>query len=113
MLEEAVVPLLSSLMVSISPRLDTPCLVLTHTLDFKAEALKALLAELSANDFDPYMTSVGGSGLGILSPYQEHRNKQPTDGLDDTIQGAFKVRKTVDLTRWRMILEGGCMCSIV
>ncbi|KAK1219383.1 cystathionine beta-lyase [Marasmius sp. AFHP31] len=76
------------------------CAVTLVPDDFKAEALRDLIAELSANDFDPYMTSVGGSGLGILSPYEEHRNKQAVDGLDDTIQGAFKVRKTTELTPW-------------
>ncbi|KAJ8072243.1 cystathionine beta-lyase [Marasmius tenuissimus] len=77
------------------------CAVTLIPDDFKAEALKDLIAELSAADYDPYMTSVGGSGLGILSPYEEHRNKQAVvDGLDDTIQGAFKVRKTTELTPW-------------
>ncbi|KAK1215027.1 cystathionine beta-lyase [Marasmius sp. AFHP31] len=76
------------------------CAVTLIPDDFKAEALRDLIAELSANDFDPYITSVGGSGLGILSPYEEHRNKQAVDGLDDTIQGAFKVRKITELTPW-------------
>jgi len=31
--------------------------------------------ELIRQDFQPYLTSVGGSGLGILSPYPEHRNR--------------------------------------
>ncbi len=39
-------------------------------LDFKEETLKALLDEIVAQQFDPYLTSVGGSGLGILSPHR-------------------------------------------
>ena len=30
---------------------------------------------LIRESFQPYLTSVGGSGLGILSPYAEHRNR--------------------------------------
>ncbi|KAF7375185.1 Cystathionine beta-lyase [Mycena sanguinolenta] len=37
--------------------------------DFPAEALDKLIAELVHEEFVPYITSVGGSGLGILSPY--------------------------------------------
>jgi hypothetical protein len=34
--------------------------------------LQDLIAALSADNFDAYVTSVGGSGLGILSPYGQH-----------------------------------------
>lgn len=37
--------------------------------DFKETALQDLVAALTDDHFDPYLTSVGGSGLGILSPY--------------------------------------------
>ena len=37
--------------------------------DFPRNYLDALVRELQAANFDPYLTSVGGSGLGILSPY--------------------------------------------
>ncbi|KAH7925469.1 cystathionine beta-l [Leucogyrophana mollusca] len=33
--------------------------------------LRDLVTALSAENFDPYLTSVGGSGLGILSPYNQ------------------------------------------
>ncbi|KAJ3779799.1 cystathionine beta-lyase [Lentinula aff. detonsa] len=36
--------------------------------------MKDLLSELVECDFDPYLTSVGGGGMGILSPYPEHSN---------------------------------------
>ena len=34
-----------------------------------------LMDDLIREGFDPYLTSVGGSGLGILSPYPEHRTR--------------------------------------
>ena len=34
--------------------------------------------DLIRENFEPYVTSVGGSGLGILSPYPEHRNQDAT-----------------------------------
>ncbi|KAK0469897.1 cystathionine beta-lyase [Desarmillaria tabescens] len=46
------------------------CAVTIIPDDFKEEALKALLDEIVSQQFDPYLTSVGGSGLGILSPYR-------------------------------------------
>jgi hypothetical protein len=45
-------------------------------LDFKAQDLEDLISELIREDFQPYLTSVGGSGLGILSPYGHHRNRK-------------------------------------
>ncbi|KAH6909047.1 cystathionine beta-lyase [Coprinopsis sp. MPI-PUGE-AT-0042] len=41
----------------------------------KDEELNALIDELIREGFHPYLTSVGGSGLGILSPYPEHRTR--------------------------------------
>ena len=40
--------------------------------DFKESILQDLIAALSNDNFDTYITSVGGSGLGILSPYGQH-----------------------------------------
>lgn len=36
--------------------------------------MQGLTADLVRDEFEPYLTSVGGSGLGILSPYGQHRN---------------------------------------
>ena len=48
---------------------------LTRSLeDFEDERLQDLISLLIRESFQPYLTSVGGSGLGILSPYAEHRN---------------------------------------
>lgn len=45
-----------------------------YSIDFNEDALQDLISDLLRENFDPYLTSVGGSGLGILSPYGQHRN---------------------------------------
>jgi hypothetical protein len=45
---------------------------MTFDTDFKEMILHNLIAALSTDNFDAYVTSVGGSGLGILSPYGQH-----------------------------------------
>ena len=44
-------------------------------IDFKDEQLQDLITTLIRENFEPYLTSVGGSGLGILSPYPQHRTR--------------------------------------
>jgi hypothetical protein len=44
--------------------------------DFKGELGTLMMEELIRQGFEPYLTSVGGSGLGILSPYTEHRTRE-------------------------------------
>lgn len=51
------------------------CAVTLIPDDFKDEDLQSLIDELIRQDYQPYLTSVGGSGLGILSPYAEHRTR--------------------------------------
>ncbi|TCD63579.1 cystathionine beta-lyase [Steccherinum ochraceum] len=50
------------------------CAVTLVPDDFRPEHLQELIAALIADDFQPYVTAVGGSGAGILSPYKVHRN---------------------------------------
>jgi len=45
------------------------CAVTLIPDDFEEEKLKDLIADLDKDGFEAYVTSVGGSGLGILSPY--------------------------------------------
>ncbi|KAF9532585.1 cystathionine beta-lyase [Crepidotus variabilis] len=52
------------------------CAVTLVPDDFKDEQLQDLIDGLIREGFQPYLTSVGGSGLGILSPYAEHRNRR-------------------------------------
>src|SRR5271168_1128679 len=40
---------------------------------FERSTLEKLIANLTTAGFQPYLTSVGGSGLGILSPYTPHQ----------------------------------------
>jgi len=54
------------------------CAVTLVPDDFKAQDLEILITELIREGFQPYLTSVGGSGLGILSPYAHHRNRKST-----------------------------------
>jgi hypothetical protein len=42
--------------------------------DFKPDTLQELIARLKEAEYVPYVTSVGGSGLGILSPYRTNDN---------------------------------------
>lgn len=51
------------------------CAVTLLPDDLKPEDLQRLVDDLIRENFEPYITSVGGSGLGILSPYPEHRNR--------------------------------------
>jgi hypothetical protein len=50
------------------------CAVTLIPDEFEDERLQDLMSVLIREGFQPYLTSVGGSGLGILSPYAEHRS---------------------------------------
>jgi len=54
------------------------CAVTLVPDDFEETTLQDLIVALSSDNFDTYLTSVGGSGLGILSPYG--RPLQPESG---------------------------------
>ncbi|KAJ7242803.1 cystathionine beta-lyase [Mycena haematopus] len=86
--------------------------------EFPAETLDKLIAELVHEKFVPYVTSVGGSGLGILSPYTPPdlahsravvRSGQvtppETPGLGpqtdtDCLRLAFEQQTSSDLSQW-------------
>ena len=86
--------------------------------DFSDDQLKSLINDLSTANFDPYITSVGGSGLGILSPYGRKplETATPADGPitppdtpSDQIDGGlspktlrehFVTIKTEELNQW-------------
>ncbi|THV02878.1 cystathionine beta-l [Dendrothele bispora CBS 962.96] len=92
------------------------CAVTLVPDDFKDELMSDLLTELRGNKFDPYLTSVGGSGLGILSPYEQHRNdrpgswqnlghltppKTPADSLTgEALRPHFEVKPVSELPDW-------------
>ena len=58
------------------------CLTFYLSADFADSQLKSLIGELASANFDPYLTSVGGSGLGILSPHgrKSLNDENPADG---------------------------------
>lgn len=60
----------------ISPSFTPFLIVADSIIDFKSEDLQRLVEDLIRENYEPYISSVGGSGLGILSPYPEHRNRE-------------------------------------
>ncbi|KAJ3828466.1 Cys/Met metabolism PLP-dependent enzyme-domain-containing protein [Lentinula raphanica] len=94
------------------------CAVTLIPDDFSEALMTDLLSELVECGFDPYLTSVGGSGLGILSPYPEHRNTNvtvnapgqvtPPETPDETadridggsFQSLFETKSLSELTGW-------------
>ena len=81
---------------------------------YPATQLDALSKELSAANFDPYLTAVGGSGLGILSPYNHGGTNNapalltpltppetPAEGPVKTpLRDEFANVKTEELSKW-------------
>jgi hypothetical protein len=49
------------------------CAVTLLPDDFASSALRALVSDLDRDGFTAYTTSVGGSGLGVLSPWNVPR----------------------------------------
>lgn len=86
--------------------------------DFAEEKLKELIADLYKDGFEVYVTSVGGSGLGILSPYNpvlhglalatppETPNEELENGDDEgdapfePFRASFERMSTDEFTRW-------------
>ena len=86
-------PSLSSLMVStrvasvkiagssLTPPMLNKLLMRIFCVDFPEEKLHQLMSELRTDGFEPYLTSVGGSGVGVLSPYTSSANPSAYDTL--------------------------------
>ena len=84
---------------------------------FKDSELSEVMAELRSDGFEPYLTSVGGSGLGVLSPYHPI-NISTTASLDpsdtpadsngdlvanhdmDLLRAAFESKGVLELGGW-------------
>ena len=68
--------------------------------------LAALIETLTSSGFQPYLTSVGGSGLGILSPYDpaNYTSDYPSAlGHSDqqhSLHGTFQTKAVEALTAW-------------
>jgi hypothetical protein len=81
--------------------------------DFQEVTLRELIENLLRDGFQPYTTSVGGSGLGVLSPYHQRRQGPATppdspphqaDGQsgprDNLLRGAFETKNLAELSAW-------------
>lgn len=82
------------------------CAVTLVPDDVKDSVLGALAEELRSSGFRPYLTSVGGSGLGVLSPYDPANH-----GLDSSstpgplsqqpsLREALEAQGIEELTEW-------------
>ena len=71
----------------------------------KESILRALTEELTSSGFCPYLTSVGGSGLGILSPYDPANYavaspKGESPDHQSSLREVFEARGIEELTAW-------------
>nr|AUN37954.1 cystathionine gamma-lyase 2 [Ganoderma lucidum] len=98
------------------------CAVTLVPDDFHDEKLQGLISALLTDGFQPYVTAVGGSGLGILSPYDDiaadpdadspplSPPATPDPNREDGIDGApqpsirrgFETITTLELPEWAL-----------
>ncbi|KAG2058492.1 cystathionine beta-lyase [Suillus hirtellus] len=86
------------------------CAVTLVPDDLSESSLCELMASLSGDSFVPYLTSVGGSGLGILSPYNQPQllatppespcESEARAGAVESLRDTFTGKATADLTAW-------------
>jgi len=81
------------------------CAVTLIPDDVKESVLRALVEELSTSGYHPYLTSVGGSGLGILSPYDPANYAIASSKLENSdhqpsLREAFEAQGIEELTAW-------------
>ena len=75
-------------------------------VDVEDSVLSALAEELGSSGFRPYLTSIGGSGLGILSPYDPANHglgssSTPTPlGQQPSLRDALEAQGIGELTGW-------------
>ena len=71
----------------------------------KETDLHALIEALANAGFQPYLTSVGGSGLGVLSPYDPANyavTSSKTENPDQppSLREAFEDKRIEELAGW-------------
>jgi hypothetical protein len=71
----------------------------------KENVLQALIEGLTNSGFRPYLTSVGGSGLGVLSPYDPANyavasSKPEKSDQRPSLREAFEAKGIEELTAW-------------
>jgi hypothetical protein len=63
--------------------------------------LRALTEGLTSLGFRPYLTSVGGSGLGVLSPYDPANYGVVSSKVHQpSLREAFEAKGIEELTAW-------------
>ncbi|TDL25608.1 cystathionine beta-lyase [Rickenella mellea] len=83
---------------------------------FDDSSLQSVISELKAAGYDAYVTSVGGSGLGVLSPYGQENHPPPVtppetpsekesapfndDKANTSLLGTFEEKSPADLVGW-------------
>jgi hypothetical protein len=70
----------------------------------KESVLRALIEGLTSSGFHPYVTSVGGSGLGVLSPYDpaNYAASSNPENPDQppSLREAFEGKRIEELAGW-------------
>jgi len=71
----------------------------------KESVLRALVGGLSSSGFHSYLTSVGGSGLGVLSPYDPANYATTSSKLENSdrqpsLREVFEAQGVEELTAW-------------
>lgn len=68
----------------------------------KESVLRALIEALTSSGFQPYLTSVGGSGLGVLSPYDPANYAVASENPDRpaSLREAFEGKNIEELAGW-------------
>lgn len=90
-----------------SPLIQSCDCSLITAVDVEDSVLSALTKELIGSGFRPYLTSVGGSGLGILSPYDPANyalgspsSTPGTLGQQPSLREALEAQGVEELTEW-------------
>lgn len=71
----------------------------------KETVLHALVEALTSSGFRPYLTSVGGSGLGVLSPYDPANYAVASSNAENadqppSLREAFEGKNIEELAEW-------------
>ncbi|KAI0279267.1 Cys/Met metabolism PLP-dependent enzyme-domain-containing protein [Russula aff. rugulosa BPL654] len=81
------------------------CAVTLIPDDMKESILRALIEALTSSGFRPYLTSVGGSGLGVLSPYDPANYAVASSNPENpdhppSLRDAFEGKRIEELAEW-------------
>lgn len=81
------------------------CAVTLIPDDMKENVLRALIEALTSSGYQPYLTSVGGSGLGVLSPYDPANyavasSKPENPDQSPSLREAFEGKRIEELAGW-------------